>query len=282
MAQVSGMSGAVRGSASETDATLQWATSAINRGRPDEAERLTRDVLRRLPQHPGALHLLGCALLLQQRPEQALAPLEKAARARQDPEIETQLAIALRQLGRADDALVWLRRATKRRPACSVAFHELGFLLFSLDRSDDAIDVITRGLELMPAMPELLVLLGGIRHARGDRAEAKAAYSRALALAPEHAGGHYGMGAVLLDECDFAPAAEHLQRSLAGNPGDLQARLKLGTCLLEVGRVEDALKCLRAIVQGDPKFYGPVLKLISGCGHGRFWLRPSAAARMLG
>ena len=281
MAHVSGMSSVPRGSASESDAALQWATAAIHRGRPDEAERLVRDVLRRLPQHPGALHLLGCALLLQQHPEQALAPLEKAARARQDPEIETQLAIALRRLGRTDDALARLRRAIKRRPACSVAFHELGFLLFSLDRGDEAIEIITRGLELVPATPELLVLLGGIQHARGDLAKAKAAYSGALAAAPEDAGAHYGMGAVLLDACDFAPAAEHLQRSLASHPGDLQARLKLGTCLLELGRTEDALKCLRAVVQGDPKFYGPVLKLVIGAGRGRFWLQPSAAARML-
>ena len=267
---------------SEVDAALQRAKAAINRGRPDEAEQFTRDVLGRIPQHATALHLLGCALLLQNRPRQALTPLEKAARARQDPEIETQLAIALRRVGRTDDALARLRRATKRRPAYPFAFHELGFLLSSLHRTDEAIEVITRGLELAPAMPELLVQLGGIHHARGDRANAKVAYSKALAVAPEHADGHYGMGVTLLDECDFVPAAEHLQRSLAGNPADLQARLRLGTCLLELGRPEEALEALRAAIRGDPKCYGLVLKLLSTSARGRFWLRPSSAAKILG
>jgi tetratricopeptide (TPR) repeat protein len=276
------MSSMVHAVWSEVDAALQRAKAAINRGRPDEAEQFTRDVLGRIPQHATALHLLGCTLLLQNRPRQALAPLEKAARARQDPEIETQLAIALRQVGRTDDALARLRRATKRRPAYPFAFHELGFLLSSLHRTDEAIEVITRGLELAPAMPELLVQLGGIHHARGDRANAKAAYSKALAVAPEHADGHYGMGVSLLEECDFVSAAEHLQRSLAGNPADLQARLKLGTCLLELGRPEEALEALRAAIRGDPKFHGLVLKLLSASARGRFWLRPSSAAKILG
>ena len=100
--------------ASEIEAELQWASAAIDRGQPHDAERLARNVLGRIPQHPSALHLLGCALLLQGHPRQAVAPLERAARASQDPTIETQLAIALRQSGRMDDALIRLRRATKR------------------------------------------------------------------------------------------------------------------------------------------------------------------------
>src|SRR5262249_47635075 len=186
--------------------------AAIDQGRPDDAERLARSVLARIPQHPAALHLLGCALLVQGHPRQAVTPLERAARASQDPSIETQLAIALRQSGRTDDALARLQRATKRRPAYPAAFHELGFLLFSLHRIDEAIAVIGQGLELAPRMPELSVLLGGIHHARRDLAKAKAAYAHALAVAPGHAGAHYGMGVVLFDDGEFLLAAEHLER----------------------------------------------------------------------
>jgi tetratricopeptide (TPR) repeat protein len=134
--------------------TLQWATAAINRGRGEDAERLAREVLARIPQHPRALDILGCALLLQGRPEQAIASLEKAARTRQDPTIETRLAVALRQIGRTDDALARVTRATRRRPANAEAFGELGFQLFALRRSDEAIKAVERGLELLPDAPE--------------------------------------------------------------------------------------------------------------------------------
>jgi len=275
------LSGGPHRGATEIQAELQWATAAIDQGRPDDAERLARSVLARIPQHSAALHLLGCALLLQGHPSQAIAPLERAVRANQDPAIETQLAIALRQTGRTDDALVRLQRATKRRPAYPAAFHELGFLLFSLHRIDEAIAVIGQGLEIAPRMPELSVLLGGIHHARRDRAKAKAAYAHALAVAPGHAGAHYGMGVVLFDDGEFSLAAEHLERSLAGNPGDAQADLKLAACLLELGRSDDALRRLRAVTRSEPRLYGVALKVISSSSRGRFWLRPSSAAKCL-
>src|SRR6516164_7331257 len=263
--------------ASEIEAELQWASAAIDRGQPHDAERLARNVLDRIPQHPTALHLLGCALLLQGHPRQAVTPLERAARASQDPTIETQLAIALRQTGRTDDALARLQRATKRRPAYPAAFHELGFLLFSLHRIDEAIAVIGQGLELAPRMPELSVLLGGLHHAQNKQTKAKAAYAHALAVAPGHAGAHYGMGVVLFDDGEFLLAAQHLERSLAGNPGDAQACLKLAACLLELGRSDDALGRLRTVTRSEPHLYGAALKVVSSSSHGRFWLRPSSA-----
>ena len=174
-----------------------------------------------------------------------------------------------------------MTRATRRRPANAEAFGELGFQLFALRRSDEAVKAIERGLELLPDAPELWNQLGGIHHVRGDRVGAKAAYARALAIAPDDAGAHYGLGAVLADNAEFAPAAEHLRRSLAGNSGDVQVRIKLGLCLLELGRVEEALQHLRAAVGRDPRLYVSALKLVSSAGRGRFWLRPSVARKML-
>jgi Flp pilus assembly protein TadD len=279
--KTSGNSNAPGRAESETDRTLQWATAAINQGRGEDAERLAREVLGRIPQHPAALHLLGCALLLQGRPGQAVVPLEKAVRALQDPAIETRLAVALRLIGRTEDALARATRATRRRPANADAFHELGLLLFSLRRSDEAVAAIEHGLELVPGAPELWIQLGGILHIRGDRTGAKAAFARALAIRPDNAGAHYGMGAVLVDEGEFAPAAEHLQRSLAGNPGDVQSRMKLGVCLLELGRADEALGYLRTAIRSDPKLYPSALQLVSSAGSGCFWLRPSTAKKML-
>jgi Flp pilus assembly protein TadD len=267
--------------AGEADADLQWAIGAINHGRPDDAERFARNVLARIPQHPKALHLLGFALLQQNRVAQAVAPLERAVRALQDPAVETHLGIALRRIGRTDDALARLRRATRRRPPHAEAFHELGALLFSLQRSDEAVTVIEHGRELAPAAVELPILLGVVHHARGDRASARTAFAQAIAIDPDHPDAHYGIGAVMVDEAEYVQAAEHLQRSLAGNPADGQAHLKLAVCLLELGRTDEALDNFRAAARTDRKLYRPALTLLSCSGRGRFWLRPSAAAKQL-
>ena len=89
------------------------------------------------------------------------------------------------------------------------------------------------------------------------------------------------MGTVLMMEAAYAQAAEHLRMASIGNPGDVQARLKLAGCLLEIGKTEDAMALLRTAVQGDPQRYVTSLKLMLSSGRGRFWLRPSAATRAL-
>ncbi|MFL5169558.1 MAG: tetratricopeptide repeat protein [Microvirga sp.] len=266
---------------SGADAELQWAIGALNHGRPDEAERFARNVLARIPQHGKASYLLGCALLQQNRPAQAVAPLERAARALQDPAVETQLGLALRQVGRTDDALTRLRRATKRRPAHAEAFHELGYLLLSSGRIEEAVTVVEHGIQLAPGAVELPLLLGVVQQGRGDGAKAKAAFAQALAIAPDHPGAHYGMGMVLADDAEYAQSAEHLQRALASNAADVQARLKLAVCLLELGRTAEALGNFRAAVHSDPSCYGTALTLVSCSARGRFWLRPSTAKQQL-
>ena len=81
------------------DDLLQRAVFALNNHRPDEAERIARDVLKAVPQQPQALQILGRALLVQGRAQDAIALLEPVARSRHDPEIDTQLAMALRKVG---------------------------------------------------------------------------------------------------------------------------------------------------------------------------------------
>src|SRR5438874_43645 len=88
--------------------------------------------------HPGALHLLGIALLSQQRAQDALAPLQEAAAASADSAIETHLAAALRHIGQQAAALAVLERATARQPPFAPAYLELGLLLRKQRRFGDA------------------------------------------------------------------------------------------------------------------------------------------------
>lgn len=259
--------------------TLRRAMSAIQSQRPDEALRLTQDILNKNPSQPNALHLYGYALLMQERADEAVAPLEKAFRSLRDPAIETQLAIALRKAGRTDDALSRLARAVKRKPPFPAAFHEYGYLLHSLDRADEAIAVIKAGMGAAPWMPDLPLLLGWIFHARNDGVSARTAFARALGVAPNHGDALYGMGLVLMDAGEFAPASEFFQRALLNDPSDQQSRLYLGACLLELGQTGAASVCLRQVTRGGASFYGKALKVLSSSSRGRFWLRPSGLAR---
>jgi hypothetical protein len=84
-----------------------------------------------------------------------------------------------------------------------------------------------------------------------------------------------------MTEAAYAQAAEHFRFASLSNPGDVQPQLKLAGCLLEAGKIDDAMALLRTAVRGDPRRYATSLKLMLSSGRGRFWLRPSAAARAL-
>ncbi len=150
------------GGADQAAAALAQAAFALDSRQPQQAERIAGELLRRNPHNGRALLIFGRALLMQGRAAEAVTPLEAAARGQHDPEIETQLAIALRQTGRNDDALVRLKRATKGRPPYPPAFQELGFLLATLERYDEAAAALHRALEVAPTVPQLSIQLGGV------------------------------------------------------------------------------------------------------------------------
>lgn len=263
------------------DRSLREGMDAFNQQRADDAERMARSVLEQQPQHADALHLLGAALLAQRKSRDAVAPLERAARNRNDPVVETHYALALYGVGRNTEAIDWLRRAITREPPYAAAFYELGTLLCSLRRYDEAEAVLKRGIEAAPGVAELSVELGGVYICRADPANAKLAFARALAMAPGHVRALHGFGTALLFEGEFARAADRFRQVLAFNPGHVRARLDLAHCMLELSRYQEAVDALRTLVRTAPQLYGKALRLLVSSGRGRFWIRPSVAASVL-
>jgi tetratricopeptide (TPR) repeat protein len=263
------------------DELLARATAALNGNRPDEAERLAADLLKRKPDHSRAPHILGYALLMQGRARDAIAALEAVVRSRRDPELDTQLAIALRQTGRHDDAVARLKRATNRRPPFPGAFYELGRLLSSLERHDEAIEAFRRGIDVAPMMPELSIELGQVLLARKKPADARIAFARALSISPDAPEALFGMARACQDGGAHREAAAHFRRYLVARPDDRNAWSGLGHSLLEIGERDAGYDCFRTAARGDPQHAGRALSSLVKSAHGRFWLKPSAATQFL-
>jgi tetratricopeptide (TPR) repeat protein len=260
---------------------LQRAGLALKAKRPEEAQRIAEEILRREPRNARALHILGFALLMQGRAEAAVSPLEAAARGRHDPEIETQLALALSQLGRRDDALSRLRRASKRQPPYAPAFHGLGSLLFAMERYDEAIEALRRGVAVAPMMPEMSIQLGDIFLQLRKYAEATVAFGQALSISPDLPDALFGMGKARYAIGQSQAAADCFRRCLRIRPDDDSIWLHLGHCLLRLGEREAGFECFRTASRGDPKRYGRALLSLAASSRGRVWLKPSAAAQFM-
>ena len=261
MKKHAGVSKFARAATAAEAQALARAVAAGDNGNLREAERIARDVLARSPRHLEALQLLGALLMAQKRPREAIVPLEDAACRSANPELETYLAIALREIGRTDEALVWLYRAIERQPVYARAFQELGNLLRAKRRYVEAKSVLKRGVEAAPTVPELSLALGGVCLDRADSPGAKIAFARALLILPGNADALVGFGVALQYEGNFARAAERFRRVLEREPGHHCARMNLGYCLMELG--DEGIVSLRAAVQAAPHNYGSALRMLT-------------------
>jgi len=271
---------AARAGAQRSD-PLQDAALALQAQRPQEAARIAEEVLRRDPRQARALYILGCALLMQGRPQDAVAPLESAARGGHNPDIDIQLALALSRTGRQNEALTLLKRTAKRKPPHAGALYTLGHLFLAAERYEEAIETLRRGCEIAPMMPEMSIQLGYALLHRGDYVAAKAAFGRALAILPRSPDALFGMGKAHYSSGEFNAAVGYFRQSLMSRPDDHNTWLLLGHCLLVLGERDAGYECFRTAARGDPKRYGKALLSLAASARGRAWMRPSAAARFL-
>ena len=154
-------------------------------------------------------------------------------------------------------------------------------LLCSMRRFDEAEAVLKRGWEAGPTSVEMSLDLGRFYIMRADAKNAKIAFARVLANAPRDPRALHGLGAALLYEGEIERAVDRFRQVLAVQPGNLSAQLDLAHCLLQLGRSDDAIASLRAMVRAAPQHYGKAVKALVSAGHGRFWMRRSAAAQFL-
>lgn len=272
--------GAMEG-AGTLKALLAEAAAALSGGRAAGAERLARVASAKAPGNRTALYLHGLALLAEGRAAEALLPLEAAAAGNPDPAVETNLAIALGQSGRVDEAITRLGRVTGREPPFAPAFQTLGMLLQMHERAREAEPVLRRAVALAPNDAQSWLGLGGVLLERAAPREARVAFARALAEAPGLPDALLGLGRALMDEGDFATAAERLAEVVARTAERADVHLELAYCLQELGRWDDAVTHYRNAVALAPGLYESALTGVSTAARGRFWLKPSAAAKIL-
>jgi tetratricopeptide (TPR) repeat protein len=261
--------------------SVREGVEALRGGRVAQAQDLARNLLVRHPHNPDALQLFGMTLLAQNKVSEAIEPLRDAARIRPGAIVEIQLGQALRRTGRIAEALTVLQQASERQPPVPDAFFELGTLLYEKRRVAEAEAVLLRGMAVAPA-GQLSFALGTIFLERGDFEDASVAFARALAAHPGHPSALCGLGRARMSRGELGRALEQFREAMANNPSEGRARFLAAQCLFELGRPAEAMELLRALVAWAPQSFGGALKTCVEAGKGRFWLKPSAAAKALG
>lgn len=145
------------------------------------AARKYARILANWPDHGDALHMMGVLALQQGRHHRALIFLREAARVGlQTPELASNLALALKALGRVEEAERLLREAIERRPGYAEALINLGNLLRERDRPAEAVECFRAASRCGPPRSAALRGLGNALRETGALGEALQALQAAV------------------------------------------------------------------------------------------------------
>lgn len=173
-----------------------------------EAESVYREVLGHDPDNFDVMHLLGNNLMQQQRHDESIALLQRAAAARPDAsEVFYNLGSVFCARSEFDKAANSYRRAIAVRPDFAEALSNLGGVLKSIGDYDEAESCYRRAIEIKPEFAEAHYNLGNLLHLFGRLDEAIAAYRRTLDLKPDFVTAHSNLVYALNFHPDYEPAA---------------------------------------------------------------------------
>jgi len=235
------------------DAKLQQAAAMHSQGAVQQAAALYAEILRVMPLHADALHLLGVAETQLGRAQRGAELIERslAVNAHQPVAIANR-GNALLALKRPDEALADYERAIALQPGYALAHFGRANALCALQRPADALPSVERALQLAPNFVEALNTRGGALATLERHDEAIASYDRALALQPQHA-------KALLNRAAAHQALQHGERALQDYdaaltlaPVNAEAWAARGQVLAGLGRTEEALQSYERALKLDP------------------------------
>ena len=219
-------------------------TRALKLHRAGDLEGAIAGYLGILATDPGegnAISSLGVALRAVGRNEDALAILAKGAdKCPDNADLIYNLGNALRDKGDPQAAIERYNRVLALDPGYLGAALNLGICLENLRRFDDAMEHYGRAIRIHPFQPDLFHNFGVVLCLAKHVEAAIACYRRALALKSDYPNAWRNLGLALDSLGRHLDAEEAHRQALAQKPENAEILSGLAQCLLNQGRSAEA------------------------------------------
>lgn len=272
---------------------FQKAIAAYQGRKFEEVEHYCAEVIKRLPQHVDALHMLGLvkaqraqfsvavdlfkrAIKLQPanatfhallgrsfvasgRPGDALTSLDEALRLKSDLlEAAYDKGTALIALGRLDEAVVNFDEVLKRRPGAVDVLYNRGTALLNLGRFTEALENFDAVLTRKPDSAEAHNNRGATLRRMNRSREALDSFDLALRYRPHHVPTLINRGAALQDLSRFKEAVDCFDEALRRDPQSVEALYNRSDTRRNLKRYDLAIEDLESLLAISPKYdYAP-------------------------
>jgi len=163
---------------------LDLARAALRDAQAERAVALCRAVLAEVPGQGTALQLLAAALLMLDRPDDALASVDAARAAGDSVDLMTLAGRILAKLERYEESAALQEQALALAPERPDVITNLGVALFELDRFGPALELFRKAFRLAPQDARVVANLGNFLDFAGTLDLSLAAYEAAASLSP--------------------------------------------------------------------------------------------------
>jgi tetratricopeptide (TPR) repeat protein len=235
------------------DKSLDLAQEMRRSGRPAEAIRICRKLLRRKPTHHRAMALLAQSELESGHPDQTFEVAMRLTRLR--PEVVgywNLLGRSSLMIGKGDDALAAQKRATEVDPLDAWAWAQLGLAHKMLDQDDPAFEALAKAHALAPDISTIRYNYALTLIDRKDGEEAERVCREALDREPHAADFEYLLGMSLITQEKEHAAVRVLRDAAARHPKHQGIRATFGSALAMAGEGNRATHELREALRLDP------------------------------
>jgi predicted O-linked N-acetylglucosamine transferase (SPINDLY family) len=238
----------------QAEALLPAAVAVYRQGRHAEAQALCQQILKDLPNHFDALHLLGTSQVNCSRFEEAVATLTRTIGV--DPrsaDAQSNLGAALSELGRYEEARRCLERAIALKPNFPMALTNLGKTLMHLGQFETAIAAHDRAIALKPDFADAYCHRGQVLMLTNRAEEADQDFGRALSLNPRQMAAVLGKALVNVDLRNYEIALTHMNAALATLPTAADVLAQRGRLYMQMAELDKAEADFDAAIRNDPR-----------------------------
>ncbi len=233
---------------------LQAALQAHQGGKPQDAERLYRQVLSVEPRNPDALHLLGLLAFQLGKLDIARELMGQSLRiAPNVPGFLSNYAEVLRCSGKPQEAAEMCRRAVTLDSGNADAWGNLGIALYDMGRKSEAIQCYERAIALRPGFRDALNNLGTVLKELKHYDAAIPVFRKCIAHHPNHVPAYNNLGNVFEAMGRFHDAIDCYNKVLTLDPNCLEAHNNLAVTYDGLGDYDLALKFYEKAVSIRPE-----------------------------
>lgn len=200
-------------------AIMAAGIDAHRRGALDEARKLYLQALERDPACADAWHLVGVLVQQMGDPQASIQFIARAIElSPKQAMYYSNLATALFNLRRVEEALDLYRQALALDPGFADAAYNMGNTLAWLERDDEAIQAYRQAITAQPALTRAHFGLGQLFFALNLEREAVTAYRRAVESDPRCSQAQFALGRSLLNLGDVDGSLTHYRSFKAALP----------------------------------------------------------------